>query len=293
MLNYLFVLLSVVLLALGFIIQKCYQRDSESTTEGSVSFSIVSAACSIIWLVLLNGFSFDLTWFSVINSVLRALCGLLYTILGFGIMKEGKVALYMLFLMSGGMLVPCVWGWIFLNEEVTPSHVIGVVVILLSILLSNSGAQRPTRKVLLKCAAVFVLNGLVSVFSKLHQVNTTCDAVGTTAYAMLGTVSSLLMSMALLIALQVKRKGSGSFQRYFNLRSLLLLPLYSVVGTVSSLLQLEGAKNLPASVLYPMITGGSIVLSGLFALLFFDEKLSKRGWAGIILCLGGTCLFLL
>jgi drug/metabolite transporter (DMT)-like permease len=291
-LDYIFVLLAVVLLALGFIIQKIYQRGLESTTEGSVLFSIVSALCSVILLILLDGFSFGISWYSAINSVLRALCGLLYTILGFGIMKEGKVAFYMLFLMSGGMLVPCVWGWLFLDEAVELPHVIGVAVIVLSIVLSNSGTQRPTRKILFQCSAVFFLNGFVSVLSKLHQVNTTHDAVGTTEYAMLGTVASLLMSAALFAALQFKNKSGGGFKQYFKPRSLLLIPLYSVIGTVSSLLQLEGAKNLPASVLYPMITGGSIILTGLFALLFFGEKLSKRGWAGIILCLGGTCLFL-
>ena len=292
MLDYILVLFAVVLLALGFIIQKIYQRGLQSTTEGSVLFSIVSALCSIVLLILLNGFSFDLSWYSAINSLLRALCGLLYTILGFGIMKEGKVAFYMLFLMSGGMLVPCVWGWLFLDEAVKLPHVIGVAVIVLSIVLSNSGTQRPTRKILLQCSAVFFLNGFVSVLSKLHQVNTIHDTVGTTEYAMLGTVASLLMSAAFFAALQIKNKSSGGFKQYFKLRSLLLIPLYSVIGTVSSLLQLEGAKNLPASVLYPMITGGSIILTGLFALLFFWEKLSKRGWAGIILCLGGTCLFL-
>jgi hypothetical protein len=91
-LDYILVLFAVVLLALGFIIQKIYQRGLQSTTEGSVLFSIVSALCSIVLLILLNGFSFDLSWYSAINSLLRALCGLLYTILGFGIMKEGKVA---------------------------------------------------------------------------------------------------------------------------------------------------------------------------------------------------------
>lgn len=43
MLDYILVLFAVVLLALGFIIQKIYQRGLQSTTEGSVLFSIVSA----------------------------------------------------------------------------------------------------------------------------------------------------------------------------------------------------------------------------------------------------------
>jgi drug/metabolite transporter (DMT)-like permease len=41
-----------------------------------------------------------------------------------------------------------------------------------------------------------------------------------------------------------------------------------------------------------MITGGSVVLSGVFALIFFGEKLSGREWLSIALCLAGTCMFL-
>ena len=290
--DYLKVLFSVVLLAVGFIVQKIYQKGSASSNESSVMFSIITACCSVVVLILLNGFSFAFTWYSAINSLIRAFCGLAYTVLGFQIMREGKVAFYMLFLMSGGMLVPAVWGWLFLNEDVTILRVLGVAVIVASIALSNSGDSRPSAGTLLKCCAVFFLNGFVSVFSKLHQVNTVYDAVGTTEYAMLGTVCSLLMSMALLAVITLKNKSYKELRTQFRLRTLLLVPLYSAIGTVSSLFQLDGAKNLPASVLYPMITGGTIVLTGLFALLFFGEKLSRRGWVGILLCLAGTCMFL-
>ena len=290
--DYVMILLSVVLLALGFIVQKVYQKGSKSSNESSVMFSIISAICSIVVLILLNGFSFGVTWYSLINSAVRALCGLLYTILGFQIMREGKVAFYMMFLMSGGMLVPAVWGWLFLGETPNVFHVIGVAVIVVAIVISNSSSSRPTTKTLLNCCAVFVLNGLVSVFSKLHQIKTAYDAVGTTEYAMLGAVTTLLMSVALLSVMVVKNHTQSELRVHFRLRTLLLVPLYSAIGTISSLLQLEGAKNLPASVLYPMITGGTIVLTGLFALLFFGEKLSKAGWFSLVLCLGGTCLFL-
>lgn len=290
--DYLKVLFSVVLLAVGFIVQKIYQKGSVSSNGSSVMFSIISAFCSVIVLVLLNGFSFAFTPYSAVNSLLRSFCALAYTVLGFQIMREGKVAFYMLFLMSGGMLVPAVWGWLFLAEEVTPLRVLGSLVLVASIALSNSGESRPSLKTVLKCCAVFFLNGFVSVLSKLHQINTAYSAVGTTEYAMLGTLCTLLMSMALLAVMTVKNKSYGELRTHFRLRTLLLVPLYSALGTVSSLFQLDGAKNLPASVLYPMITGGTVVLTGLFALLFFGEKLSRRGWAGIALCLAGTCMFL-
>jgi spermidine export protein MdtI len=290
--DYLKVLFSVVLLAVGFIVQKIYQKGSRSSNVSSVMFSVITACCSVVVLILMNGFSFAFTWYSAANALVRAFCCLAYTVLGFQIMREGKVAFYMLFLMSGGMLAPAVWGWLFLNEEVTLLRVAGVVVIVASIVLSNSGSSHPSLKTILKCCAVFVLNGFVSIFSKLHQINTVYDAVGTTEYAMLGTLCSLLMSVVLLAVMTLKNKSYNELRDHFRLRTFLLVPLYSALGTLSSLFQLDGAKNLPASVLYPMITGGTIVLTGLFALIFFGERLSKRGWIGLVLCLAGTCMFL-
>ena len=114
--DYLLVILSVILLAFGFILQKVYQRRTADTTEGGIDVSIISAVFSISLLILTSGFSISFTRFSAINAMIKSACCLAYTVIGFKIMKEGSVALYMLFLMSGGMLVPSVWGWIFLDE---------------------------------------------------------------------------------------------------------------------------------------------------------------------------------
>ena len=74
-----------------------------------------------------------------------------------------------------------------------------------------------------------------------------------------------------------------------------VLPL--VVGSaalsgVSYLLQLVGAKELPATVLYPMVTGGSVLFTAFAAKLFFREKITARQWISIGLCILGTLLFL-
>ena len=207
-------------------------------------------------------------------------------------MKESSVAIYMLFLMSGGMLVPSVWGWIFLHEEPKPMHIIGLVVILVSIIINNVGKEKLSAKLFLMCCAVFILNGFVSVFSKLHQVNTTYEMVSTVEYAMLSAVASLAMSLILKGVLSLKKSGETRQKLQIKLLPIIIVFAYSILGTVSSILQLEGAKNLPASMLYPMITGGSVALTGVFALIFFKEKLSLRGWISVALCCAGTCLFI-
>ena len=295
MIDYLMAMGSVALIALGFIIQKIYQRATDSSAKSSSAYSLISAALSLLYLIIMNGLTLEITAYSAINATLRALCGLAYTVIGFKIMKEGSVAYYMLFLMSGGMLLPAIYGWIFLREPVLPLHLIGVLIILFALVLSNLGEEKPKPKVILMCLMVFVLNGFVSIFSKLHQVCTDYEIVSTAAYAALGTLASLITSFGLLVFSNLKssKKDNDSLQKSrFNYKALLIIPIASVIGVISSLMQLECAKTLPASMLYPIITGGTVGLTGIFAAVLFKEKLSKRGLVGVILCVLGTVFFI-
>ena len=52
--------------------------------------------------------------------------------------------------------------------------------------------------------------------------------------------------------------------------------LSAAIGGMSYIIQLYGAKSLPATVLYPFITGGRIVFSALTGAAVFKEKLSGR-----------------
>ena len=66
----------------------------------------------------------------------------------------------------------------------------------------------------------------------------------------------------------------------------------AVIGGISYLLQLVSARALPASVLYPTVTGGSMIFSAIAGWIFFKEPLSRRQIFSIILCLIGTLLLL-
>ncbi|MDR1093928.1 MAG: hypothetical protein LBL66_07250, partial [Clostridiales bacterium] len=65
----------------------------------------------------------------------------------------------------------------------------------------------------------------------------------------------------------------------------------ALIGCAGGLLMLNSAKDLPASVLYPMVTGGVIILSAVSGRLFFGEKTTPQILASLGLTLIGT-LFL-
>ena len=296
MLDYLLVFLSVVFLAASFMVQKLYQKKTVSDSDSAVNFNLYAALITIFIFLTVNGFKLTLTPYSVLIAAVRSLCGFTYSILSFLILKRGSVSMYMLFLMSGGMIVPAVWGWIFLDERVLPLRVLGIALIVASIVISNYREEKHDKLFLVLCTAVFFLNGFVSVFSKLHQINP--KAVSTNDFVIISTFCSLVFSIAMkLWNIKGKGKRSNVPEKKIGFGIVMLLPLllvviYSAIGGISSYLQLVGAKNLPSSVLYPMITGGTVVLSGIFALICFGEKPSRREWVGMGLCLVGTCFFL-
>ena len=291
--EYLYVFLSVVLLAFGFVLQRVYQSCA-GQANAAARFGLTAGVLSIGVMLVMNGLTIEFSWYSLINAALKALVGFAYTVIGFDLMKRGKMVLYTLFLMSGGMLLPAIWGWCFLGDPLLPMRLIGTVVIVGAIAISGGKTEGVDTRTLIECVAVFVLNGFVSIFSKLHQANADYQVVSTTAYALYSATFSVGMNAAYFLATrrQAAAEQAEGNKKARRVRLLGIVALYSLIGTVSSLLQLEGAKTLPASVLYPMITGGSVVLTGLFALLFFGERPSKREWIGIGLCLVGTLTFL-
>lgn len=80
--------------------------------------------------------------------------------------------------------------------------------------------------------------------------------------------------------------------KWFHLLTLLILLTAVANGISYMLFQLIGAVKLPATVLYPLITGGTIILSSLADFLIYKEKLSLKQWSGVGIAFLGTLMFL-
>ena len=289
-LGYLEVLLAVLLLAGDFSLNKLYQRRAGVTPRAGLVFNLLNGGMTALLFFCVGGFTLRLSWFSLLTAAGLALLITGYTLLGFRIMKDGGLAVYTLFLMAGGMTVPYIWGLLFLGEPFTLWRTAGLAVIISAVALTGGGkgALRPRQTAM--CAAVFFLNGFVSVLSKLHQIDTAHHAASSPQFVMLTGFFKCLFCGGALFFLRLREGKTELPIPCLRVSSIAFLS--AAVSGCSFLLQLLGARVLPASVLYPLVTGGSVVLSTLAGLVLFREKAGKRVWAGIALCVLGTCLFL-
>lgn len=284
--DYILQIISTVLLALNFAVTKAYQQKEGTSLEKGLQFNIVLGLFSAVFFWALNGFRLECSAFSVLMASAFAVLKAAYTIIGFQIMSKGKISFYTFFLMTGGMIVPYIWGLIFLNEPASLLRTTGLLVIAAALFIINADGPKPGIKQILMCCAVFVLNGFVSVISKEHQINTA--AVSAMDFVVLtGIATAVLCSAALFF---VKRK-SGE-KKDFSFKPVMLILGAALLSGFSYLLQLIGAENLPSTVLYPIITGGSIIFTAFSGILFFKEKVTSRTMLGMGLCFLGTCMFL-
>ncbi len=289
-------LLAAALLAVDFAINKLYQKNAGTSLKAGFRFNLLLGGLTALVFWGIGGFTFRITTFSAILAAAMALFGMAYTLLGFRILRSGSMALYTLFLMVGGMTVPYIWGLCFLNEAFSPLRTLGLVLLIGAVAVSNGRLKRGRAEwgLLLLCLTVFALNGMVSVLSKLHQISAVWETVSATQFVMLsGVFKAVLAGVAYGIVCVRERKEKPRQTAKVQLRWLFpLVACSAVVGGVSYWLQLEGAVHLEATVLYPFITGGSMVFSTLIGIVAFRERPSRTVLLGVALSFVGTLLFL-
>lgn len=284
--DYLMLFAAVILLALSFAVNKVYQNKNGSGLAEGIKFNMLSGFFTAAVFFALQGFTCGITVFSLITAAASAVLCAVYTILGFKIMENGQMAFYTIFLLTGGMTVPYIWGILFLDEPFTLLRTAGLIIIAAAVVISNGSGGKTTRKQLALCIAVFIINGFVSVISKEHSVS--AAAVSSTDFLILNSAAKAVICFVIYLFM---KKPSQHTDKYSG-KTIFIIVVSAVIGGASWLLQLIGAQTLPATVLYPIVTGGSIICTAAAGRIFFGEKPDRRMIFSIILCFAGTCMFL-
>ena len=336
--SYLITAGAVVLLVICLSANKYVQKRLGSGGEAALAYTcarcFISAAIVFVAACIAEHGLPEIRWFSILMASGVALTMICYTLLGFRILKYGSLSVFTVFLMLGGMMVPYLFGVFKLGEHINAPRIIGLVLMTISLFLPLIGTSEKQKdadqkskksgRVLIifavLCFAVFMLNGLTSVFSKIHAANVFDQVLSKpiTFVMLCNLMGGIFSGIALIImklaprkknadelttlpvgsgeaaseisAEQENRSGSG-FAKAF-LAVLPAVALASLFDSASYFLQQLGAAALPASVIYPLLTGGSIVLSALVGLFFFKEKPSKLAVIGLVITFGSTLLFL-
>lgn len=290
--SYIFILIADILLAGNFAFQKLYSKKQSESVSSGILFNILTGFFGCIIFFIYTKFKIEFSSFSLLCAFLQTLTVISYTFISFKILKHGNLALYTLFLMTGGMTLPYIFGLIFLNENFSAMQLSGLVFIISGIIFSNAGVKKISEKQIILCVFVFILNGITSIISKIHQINISYNPINSESFTFWTSLFKMIICIPLyfIYISKNKKKDEKSFKISF---SAIISSLFAAAaGCISYRFQLLGAVSIPATVLYPLITGGSIILTSLTGMICFREKITKNQIIAIGLCIIGTCLFI-
>lgn len=301
MINYLFILLAVVCFAAQFAFTKLYEGAvGQSTVTTLVMLVGTSLVGSGIFLVA-NGMQLQFSSISLIWAVVFALIMIPYYLIGIKVLSLGSLAIYSMFMMLGGMLVPFFYGILFLCEQPSIGKLLGTVLLVIFIVLqalwqnapsdAQEGQKRTRWLFFALCVVIFFINGMTGVIAKAHSISE--GAVNEASFTSLYCALTACMSLLLLALSCLKNRGTSlrQIKSALGLRQLLIMALLGAAAYGGNFLQLLAADKVPASVQFPLVSGGVIVLSALVSAFCFRERISKREWISVAGAFASTLLF--
>ncbi len=287
--QYMLLIFATMLQAADFACNKIYQKREGTSIRAILKFNALLGLFTAALFFVANGFRVNFTMYSFFMAAAMNLLVICYNFFGFQLLKRGSVAVYTLFLMTGGMTLPYIWGVAFLGEPLTAVRTVALVLICVGVIVSNAGGKNMDLKTVIMCGAVFLLNGFVSVVSKKHQIEDGFPCISATDFVLLGGLFKFVLSALLYLCV---RKQESEYVRDSNTLAIFIIIASAAVSGASYYFQLLGAASLPASVLYPFVTGGTIIFSALVGRFLFREAVSRKLVLGIVFCFVGTLLFL-
>lgn len=286
---YSLILLSTVLFGVGFAFQDLYR-----TTRGvsglklTMEISFVGGLVALLLPLITTGFALRVDGFTVLMAVCSGINSFLFSYCAFLALGKINLSLFSLFSMLGGMMIPFFLGILFYGEPFTVEKIVCVVFLCAAILLTlERSTQKGSGSGAIYCAGIFVFNGLSGAFSKLYsegalvriarQGVTESDAVAELSkiaagsYTFFQTVFIVIVSGVLLATvLRTRQKERAPYPP----RAAGIAAAAKIINLGGNLILTVALAYVDASVQYPMVTGGTMIVSA--ALAFLSAKKPKK-----------------
>ena len=181
------------------------------------------------------------------------------------------VVLTSVFSKMGGLLIPLVISILVFREDPTMLQVVGFIVSMVSIVLICQSGEKETAKKLSigGLAILFLSDGCAGIMAKVFQEMGNPMLADHFLFMTFGVALILCV-----IVILVKGERVGKNEILFGL-------LIGIPNFMQAKFQLMAMETIPAVIVYPMKSVGTIVVITLAGVLMFREKLSRKQMAAL------------
>ena len=266
----------LILTALFLTLQNIFKEKYNSrASSGTLFFSGLIALFAMLFFMAVNrdwGYSPK----HLIPSAAFAACYAVATVFALLAFREGSVAKTSLIL-SYSLLIPTFYGIIFLNESVSLTLVFGMAFLAISLWLTNRDetetAKRGGWKWGIFVFIAFAGNGMCSVVQKAETVY-----LGTEFQNMFMIVALALVSISMFAASLAAREKE--ILRVTVKKGWHLALLCGLMNGAVNYLVIYLNTKLAASVMFPVLSGASLLFIFPYAILICRERFTLKQYIG-------------
>lgn len=267
MLYYGLLIAAAILFSTQFLFQQRYQNECGMDWSATLNFNIYTGIAGFFLMWIMGKGHLEFSWFSFAVAIAYSVVNIIYNYASLKSFDTVNLSAYSMFAMLGGMLLPFAYGIIWSGEDLTIPKVLCGGLIVVALLFTLTGGQS-SGKAIWYYMAVFVMNGMCGVLSAFHQSHTDL-AVDSNSFLAISraitVVICLVMQMMALKKFPLISKKAGFYSIGF-----------AILCGLGNLFALIGLTKLPASVQYPIITGGVIVFSTVVSIIQKERPSVKQ-----------------
>lgn len=270
--NWILTILLAFFMCLQSIFTRMYNQKLEATVENSSVFTLVRVLIIALFFLLLSGFRMG--WhgptmpyalsYGLMLAINLITCTMAYL--------TGPFALTSL-LISASMVLVTVFGLVFLKEPLSLTMGIGIGLLVVSVLLLHEKAPddcRLTPRWWIYTILAFFCNAGCTLAQKLHQ--TSFPGRYENEFMFYGAV---LCAVLCLVYCLFKRVKPGQIKQCMEKGWVSMLGIGVACSLVNLLLMILNA-SMPASLLFPTLSGLTLLFAPLLGKFLYHEKSTRR-----------------
>ena len=281
--NSLLVLVCSICATLSSIGIRCFQTRIQKSNHQLLLFQFGYILIDALIFLVMAGFTMPTAWNAWLLAIAFSFCMFTASIGGAESYLHGPMSLSSI-IINCNVLMPIVAGCISYHETLSAAHIVGILFLLATLVLSGIGPRQEKREIApiwyLYVLMGFLGNGfgaiILSAYGKQFQ------GVGNQSFLGLSFLLSALLLLGYYFYSGIRKPEKTDPIRPIPL--FLLLITFSAIGCFgTNILLLFLSSRMPASMLYPIYTGGTSLLICLISCIVFQEKMTRKKLLNILL----------
>lgn len=281
--TYVMLVLSLLAYTFGTVCKKCYTDRRGAELKSAARFSVWSSLAGAVVLLCFGGLSKPST-FTVLLAVAFGATVAIQGIANIAALGCGPMS-FTTVIVSFSTLISAMSGVLFFDEQLTPSQIIGIVLMLASFVLAvkpDRSGKRINLKWILLSLVAFAANGGIGIMQKVHQSSAYKDELS--LFLIIAFLVSAAVCALCMLPLGKQRKQQVATEAAtprWMIPTVMILGGACVALNHRFNLHLSGVMD--SAVFFPIANGGGLILTTIAAVVLFRERLAKLQWLGIML----------